>query len=152
MFAHGSQCFDVEFWESFLFGLLTYIIAIVHDQMHYAHLVKNILNLLVSTFVNKTRAISSCQSRSPSSSLSTFSALVTPLFLLIADSLEKNDWTCSLVSHSSLERSWTTCVSCRSHVRCDLRKVWFPACLCINIKSCGEVRLDFLAKPCPTSP
>ena len=47
-------------------------------------------------------------------------------FLLIADSLEKNDWTCPFVSHSSLERSWTTCVSGRSHVRCDLRKIWFP--------------------------
>ena len=74
-------------------------------------------------------AISSCkstESRSPSSQISTFSALVSPFFLLIADSLEKNDWTCPFVSHSSLERSWTTCVSGRSHVRCDLRKIWFP--------------------------
>ena len=149
------RCFHIEFWDYFLVGLLADIMAVVPDGLYYADLVENIFDLLASLRSSIRNAISSCQStesKSPSSQISTFSALVSPFFLLIADSLEKNDWTCPFVSHSSLERSWTTCVSGRSHVRCDLRKIWFPACLSINIKSCGEVRLDFLAKPCPASP
>ena len=149
------RCFHIEFWDYFLVGLLADIMAVVPDGLYYADLVENIFDLLASLRSSIRNAISSCQStesKSPSSQISTFSALVSAFFLLIADSLEKNVWTCPFVSCSSLERSWTTCVSGRSHVRCDLRKVWFPACLCINIKSCGEVRLDFLAKPWPASP
>ena len=153
------RCFHIEFWEYFLVGLLADIMAIVPDGMYYAHLVvENIFDLLVSTFINKKRNFFLQEHWEQISFVKKFqhSRLWSALFfLLIADSLEKNDWTCPFVSHSSLERSWTTCLTCvsgRSHVRCDLRKVWFPACLFINIKSCAEVRLDFLAKPCPASP
>ena len=49
------RCFHIEFWEYFLVGLLADIMAIVPDGMYYAHLVENIFDLLVSTFVNKKR-------------------------------------------------------------------------------------------------
>ena len=101
----------------------------------------------VSTFINKKRNFFLQEHWEQISFVTNFNILGfgQPFFsLLIADSLEKNDWTCPFVSHSSLERYWTTCVSGRSHVRCDLRKIWFPACLCINIKSCGEVRIKDL--------
>ena len=49
------RCFDIEFWDSFLVGLLADIMAIVLDGMYYVHLVENMLDLLVSTFINKKR-------------------------------------------------------------------------------------------------
>ena len=49
------RCFHIEFWEYFLVGLLADIMAIVPDGMYYVHLVENMLDLLVSTFINKKR-------------------------------------------------------------------------------------------------
>ena len=49
------RCFHIEFWEYFLVGLLADIMAIVPDGMYYAHLVENMFDLLVSTFINKKR-------------------------------------------------------------------------------------------------
>ena len=50
------RCFHIEFWEYFLVGLLAAdIMAIVPDGMYYVHLVENMLDLLVSTFINKKR-------------------------------------------------------------------------------------------------
>ena len=54
-FQNIRRCFHIEFWEYFLVGLLADIMAIVPDGMYYAHLVENIFDLLVSTFVNKKR-------------------------------------------------------------------------------------------------
>ena len=89
------RCFHIEFW--ILVGLLADIMAVVPDGLYYADLVENIFGLLASLRSSIRNAISSCQStesKSPSSQISTFSALVSPFSLLIADSLEKNDWTC----------------------------------------------------------
>ena len=47
------RCFHIKFWEYFLVGLLADIMAIVPDELYYAHLVENIFDLLVSTFINK---------------------------------------------------------------------------------------------------
>ena len=49
------RCFHIEFWEYFLVGLLADIMAIVPDELYYAHLVENIFDLLVPTFINKKR-------------------------------------------------------------------------------------------------
>ena len=49
------RCFHIEFWEYFSVGLLADIMDIVPDGMYYAHLVENIFDLLVSTFINKKR-------------------------------------------------------------------------------------------------
>ena len=75
------RCLDIEFWDSFLVGLLADIKAIVPDGLYYAHLVKNIFDLRASLRSSITHAISSSESKSPSSSqISTFSALVSPFF------------------------------------------------------------------------
>ena len=54
-FQNIRRCFHIEFREYFLVGLLADIMAIAPDGMYYAHLVENIFDLLVSTFVNKKR-------------------------------------------------------------------------------------------------
>ena len=77
------RCFHIEFWDYFLVGLLPDIMAIVPDGLYYAHLVENIFDLLASLRSSIRNAISSCkstESKSPSSQISTFSALVSPFF------------------------------------------------------------------------
>ena len=94
-------------------------------------------------------AISSCKSRSPSSSLSTFSASGHPSFPADCRQSGKerlNLSLCELFVSGKHLRFWS--FSCPLRPEKDLISAFLRA----NIKSCCEVRLDFLAKPCPTSP
>ena len=77
------RCFHIEFWDNFLVGLLVDIMAIVPDGLYYAHLAEYIFDLLASLRSSIRNEISSCkstESNSPSSQISTFSALVSPFF------------------------------------------------------------------------
>ena len=76
---------------------------------------------LRSSIRNASSSCKSTESRSHSSQISTFSALVSPFFPADCRQSGKNDWTCLFVSHSSLERSWTTCVSDRTYFQQDGR-------------------------------
>ena len=49
------RCSHIEFWEYLLVGLLADIMAIVPDELYYAHLVENIFDLFVPTFINRKR-------------------------------------------------------------------------------------------------
>ena len=80
----------------------------------------------VSTFINKKRNFFLQEHWEQISFVTNFNILGfdQPFFSCWLQTVWKR--MIELVSHSSLKRSWTTCVSGRSHVRCDLRKMWFP--------------------------